>query len=575
MNIPRPSQFRRERGSILAIALITGGIIGLTLVSYLDLVSAQHRSVMRSQDWNSVLPVCEAGVEEAMAHLNKVGANDRGVNGWALVNNEYSLARAPFSDTNLWYQVSVSTNDPPVITSVGYAYIPLRNKTILRSVRVTTTRASTGSTGLVAKDDIELGTLSTVDSFDSRITPTYTFLGLRSNAFVGAVDGSITSGSLIKGSAATGPDGRVETPVTGTVASDLNLDFPDVTNPTNTGWVAIPENVTVITTNYAGATNTYSTNVYPVSVPSNSTIATNYVVSTNTVPPATNVAYSAYTGTSNSTAWPGAGYSVTTNTTYLTNQASVPISGTYLIPPGIATNAGSIYTNITITEKGNSGNFTTNYTVVSGTNGYTYYRIDGYTYTVTNYIVTNPVFMVTSISNNPVLSTNSYGYGLGNGNYYATSQIRMSGSDEMVVYGDAVLWAKGGIVLSGNAQLSILPGASLTIYVGDANSTTAVEATFNGNGVVNMGGDTAKMSYFGLPNNTEVTLNGNAGFTGTVYAPQATLCSNGGGRDNYDMVGAVIVDKVRFTGHVNFHYDEKLGDNSAVTQWNVGSWTEF
>lgn len=565
----------RQQGSVLAMALITAGIIGITLLSYLSLVSTQQRSIYRSLNWNSVMPVCEAGIEEAMAHLNNVGAGERATNGWVLTNNQYYMARNPFMDTNSWYMVYISVADPPVITASGYTYIPMNNTTLTRNVRVTTTRRSTGQTGLVAKNDITLGALSTVDSFNSLVNPVYSSGVSASNAFVGAVEGSISGGDLIKGNAGTGASGSVSTPVTGFVISDLNVSFPDVSNPTNGSWYSIPQNVNVITTNYATATNTYSTNTYPSPAPTG-TVTTNYVTSTSTTRPATNILYSSTTSNATTTTWPGVAYNpITTNTTYLTNQSSAPTAGTYLIPPGYTTNASSSVTNVVVSQRGNSGNYTTNYVVTpAGQTVYSYYRIDSYTYRVTNYTTTNTTYYITSSITNLTYSTNRYDYALGTANYSASSQLTMSGSSEMLVYGNAVLWLKGGVKLSGNAQISVLAGASLTIYVGETGGS-AVSADFSGNGLVNMNGNAEKVTVLGLPNLASVTASGNAGFTGTIYAPEATLVGNGGGNNNYDMVGAVIVNKVRFNGHVNFHYDEKLGDNKAVTEWNVASWTEY
>jgi hypothetical protein len=59
-----------QRGSVLTVALITCAILSSTVGSYLYLTETQHRSVVRSQDWNQALVVAEGGVEEAMAFLN-------------------------------------------------------------------------------------------------------------------------------------------------------------------------------------------------------------------------------------------------------------------------------------------------------------------------------------------------------------------------------------------------------------------------------------------------------------------------------------------------------------------------
>src|SRR5690606_15641333 len=65
-----PSSSKRQ-GSVLLVTLVVTGILGFALASYLTLVGTQNRSVARSQNWNSSIPISEAGVEEAIVHLNK------------------------------------------------------------------------------------------------------------------------------------------------------------------------------------------------------------------------------------------------------------------------------------------------------------------------------------------------------------------------------------------------------------------------------------------------------------------------------------------------------------------------
>ena len=57
-------------GNILVVTLCVAGVIGIVLVSALTLIKSQNQSVARSQAWNHCIPVIEAGLEEALAHLN-------------------------------------------------------------------------------------------------------------------------------------------------------------------------------------------------------------------------------------------------------------------------------------------------------------------------------------------------------------------------------------------------------------------------------------------------------------------------------------------------------------------------
>jgi hypothetical protein len=83
------------------------------------------------------------------------------------------------------------------------------------------------------------------------------------------------------------------------------------------------------------------------------------------------------------------------------------------------------------------------------------------------------------------------------------------------------------------------------------------------------------LQYWGLPTNTRVAVSGNGAFTGTVYAPQAELTLNGGGKDNYDFVGASISKTARLNGKVQFHYDEALARVGPNRGYIVDSWNEL
>jgi hypothetical protein len=132
-----------------------------------------------------------------------------------------------------------------------------------------------------------------------------------------------------------------------------------------------------------------------------------------------------------------------------------------------------------------------------------------------------------------------------------------------------VLYVTGDVSMTGLAQLIIAPGASLKLYVG---GTTA---HFAGNGILNQSGDTTKFSYYGLPNNTNLDLSGNAAFTGTFYAPNANMALNGGGNDIYDLIGASVTKTVSMHGHFKFHYDEKLGRIAGPVRYRAASWNEL
>jgi len=164
------------------------------------------------------------------------------------------------------------------------------------------------------------------------------------------------------------------------------------------------------------------------------------------------------------------------------------------------------------------------------------------------------------------LGTN-YTYLLTSGNYEMSS-LSMSSKNQMLVLGNAVLYVKGDVSISGQASIILGPNGSLRLYVAGAN------ADLSGGGVVNTGSAT-NFFYFGLPSNTSLKLSGNAGMTGVVYAPNAALTLAGGGSTDYNFSGATVSASVRMDGHFNFHYDESLADNDLRRGLIVNSWNEI
>ena len=144
-----------------------------------------------------------------------------------------------------------------------------------------------------------------------------------------------------------------------------------------------------------------------------------------------------------------------------------------------------------------------------------------------------------------------YTYVLGSDNYQLTT-LSLSGQQKMVVTGQAVLYVSGDISLGGQASITILPGASLTLYAAGANTS------LGGNGVINQNTASDRFIYYGLGNNTSISMSGNASFAGAIYAPNAAFTMGGGGNSSYGFVGACVTASVRLNGNCQFHYDENL-----------------
>src|SRR5260221_8057154 len=113
---------RGTAGNTLVLVLFMTGLMGFTLGSYLLLVRYQNQSIMRSIAWNSCIPLSEAGIEEAMTQINRSGITNLLSAGWSSSGGNYTKPRF-LGDS--YYIVTISSTDPPIVTSEGHVPIPL------------------------------------------------------------------------------------------------------------------------------------------------------------------------------------------------------------------------------------------------------------------------------------------------------------------------------------------------------------------------------------------------------------------------------------------------------------------
>lgn len=182
-----------RQGNILLVTLLTCVILGITLASYLGLVSNQNRSVMRSLAWNTAIPVLEAGIEEALTHLKHHELGYLAGQGWSSSDGRYYAKEIRIDDS--YCIVAIDIADPhsetPVIYSSAFVPVPLHpssqagvvqaqlgpglNETrfagggyLKRQARVKTARDYLFMKAMVADQDIDLkGNNITTDSFVS------------------------------------------------------------------------------------------------------------------------------------------------------------------------------------------------------------------------------------------------------------------------------------------------------------------------------------------------------------------------------------------------------------------------
>jgi len=237
----------REHGAVLVYALLLAVIIGVTLASYLVLAGVQHRSVARSQSWNGALDLAEAGIEEALQHMNTT-PDDLSVNGWGA---SAAGTHGPVSRTmaNGRYSVLISTNPIMTIYATGQVAAPISGTFISRVVKVTTLRLPLFNVALAAVEDIDMnGKGAATDSWNSH-DPNLSTNGqydpskTSTNGHAASEGGIVDIGNhTIVGNLYLGPDASYEGNtgmITGTIYYDYNIQLPDAELPSTT-WLPAP-----------------------------------------------------------------------------------------------------------------------------------------------------------------------------------------------------------------------------------------------------------------------------------------------------------------------------------------------
>ncbi len=253
--------------------LVIIGLIGLTLAAYLTVVSQQNLLTMRSQVWASEIPLAEAGIEEAIAHMNsQPGRFD--TEGWTRSGRYYVRMRT-LGDG--YYYAMISTTAPPAIVSIGFGRVPTQTNYTHRTVMVMS-RPSFYGCGLLSKNPITQVGAVVADSFDSS-NPLYSTGGQYDPAkrhdqvvvaSLSGTPGAVNVGNAnIYGSVATAPGGTVLVGANGVVGdlayagnkadlgtieaghtrNDLNATISDVGVPFTGGYMT-PSSGNLGGTNY-------------------------------------------------------------------------------------------------------------------------------------------------------------------------------------------------------------------------------------------------------------------------------------------------------------------------------------
>ena len=253
-----------RRGSLLIVAMLLSAIIGISLVSYLQLGRTALNISNRAFYNNAAINLAEQGIEEAMYSVNKAIADSTYTwTGWTISGaNAYRewTGVALGQNTTASYRVYVYDYNGVAPTFVSRARVTLANGTsapIEKWLEVQLRKTSKFANGLVAKNSVTFsGNNATVDSWNSdpdnnSATAAIKFSPSVKNdhGSVGSISVSVSAVSInnadIWGYAATGgslptigPNGTVGPfgTATGTmdlshVSTDFTASFDPVTAP--------------------------------------------------------------------------------------------------------------------------------------------------------------------------------------------------------------------------------------------------------------------------------------------------------------------------------------------------------
>jgi putative adhesin len=237
---------RREEASVLMVALLFAIVIGITMSSYLYLISNQDQAVVRSQHWNAALDMAEAGIEEGLAQMN-ASPSDFSANGWGGSGGVYGPVSRTLAGGS--YRVSIFTNPLPSVCSTGYMALPITGSNVSRVVKVTAVTVPLFNVGLGAVGNINMnGNGMATDSWNSYSTNlsnngVYVSTKTSTNGNVASVGGIVNIGNhTIDGNLYLGPTASYASgtnQVLDKIYYDYNVQFPDAVLPT-ASWPAAP-----------------------------------------------------------------------------------------------------------------------------------------------------------------------------------------------------------------------------------------------------------------------------------------------------------------------------------------------
>jgi hypothetical protein len=152
----------------------------------------------------------------------------------------------------------------------------------------------------------------------------------------------------------------------------------------------------------------------------------------------------------------------------------------------------------------------------------------------------------------------------GNARY---DNINLGNSQIVQITGPSTIYVSGNVDLSNSAQLQIVNGGSLTMYVGGSFVSK------NGGLLNNVTQDPTKLRIYGLDGCKKFDLMTDGTFYGAIYAPNADLKSH----NSVEIFGSVAAKSFTQSVSAGLHYDAALNDvtvNDVGVRFVVTRWYE-
>lgn len=275
---------RASRGSLLIVAMVLSAVIGISIVSYLQLGRTAMGISNRALYNNGAMNLAENGLEQAVYAINKSVADPTynwSTNGWTLRSDTarkkwtgYTFGQGVTGEVRTYIDNYTGGAAPVIISRAIVTLDPNSRTTLEKWILVNLRKTSRFANGLVARDSISFsGTNASVDSWNSdpdrnpaTAAVPYSAAVRNDNGTVGSISVSVSAVAVnnadIWGYASTGgslptvgPNGLVGPFGTASgrmdmshVSTDFSASFDPVSAPTIYAY-----------TNYGGAITTDET----------------------------------------------------------------------------------------------------------------------------------------------------------------------------------------------------------------------------------------------------------------------------------------------------------------------------